>query len=74
MVEDEKCANYKIQNPCTRMFGDLIKSVLSCDNNGEKLCKRLREYTAHSDVKEQTINAMLATLKDESVTKDPNFR
>ena len=74
MVEDEKCASYKIQNPCTRMFGDLIKSVLSCDNNGEKLCKRLREYTAHSDVKEQTINALLATLKDKSVTKDPNFR
>ena len=56
------------------MFGDLIKSALSCDNNGEKLCKRLREYTAHSDVKEQTVNALLATLKDKSLPKDSKFR
>ena len=56
------------------MFGDLIKTVLSSDNNGEKLCKRIREYTAHSDVKEQTINAMLATLKDKTVPKDSKFR
>ena len=56
------------------MFGDLTKSVLSCDNNGEKVCKRAREYTSHSDVKDQTINALLATLKDKSVTRDSKFR
>ena len=56
------------------MFVELIKSVLSCGHNGEKLCKRLREYTAHCDVKEQTLNALAAVLKDKSVQKDSEFR